>query len=241
MTKYDPYNLEVCNMRAIKACNHIVADIKYLFSSAKHNIISFKNLDIRNFFASPVIHRPWHLTWCVKKTATKLQHVIELGIGDGYSARILTKVLNDIEIFGFDSFKGLPDNWIKGPCNIFKKGSFKRQTPPIFPPNFKIIKGFFTESIPRWLKEKQGDIRLMHIDCDLYASAKQVLTLTNERIKEGTIIIFDELFSWYSPEKYENWQEGEWKALFEWMKEFDREIIVLCRDDWEAVAIKVIK
>ena len=50
----------------------------------------------------------------------------------------------------------------------------------------------------------------------------------------GTIILFDELIN------YAYWKDGEWKALQEWIKEFDRELE--CIDEhYTQVAYKVIK
>jgi hypothetical protein len=52
----------------------------------------------------------------------------------------------------------------------------------------------------------------LHIDCALYSSTACVLRLVAERIVPGTVILFDELIG------YPGWQEGEYKALCEWVE-----------------------
>ena len=62
----------------------------------------------------------------------------------------------------------------------------------------------------------------------------------NHRIKENTVIVFDELCDFNKSGNLTTWEQHEWKALCEWLKEFNREIEVLSRDIWSA-AIRVIK
>ena len=62
-------------------------------------------------------------------------------------------------------------------------------------------------------------IALLHVDCDLYSSTKDVLYSLNDYIKENTIIVFDE---WY----YNNnpkYNDHEQKCFYEWVKDFNRE------------------
>ena len=47
----------------------------------------------------------------------------------------------------------------------------------------------------------------LHIDSDLYSSARTVLFLLHEQIVSGTIIEFDEYFN------YPNWKQHEYKAF----------------------------
>ena len=56
-------------------------------------------------------------------------------------------------------------------------------------------------------------IKLMHIDSDLYSSAKTIFNYTKERIQKGTIIIFDEFFN------YPGWENGEFLAFKEFIDE----------------------
>ena len=38
-------------------------------------------------------------------------HILEFGVGEGRSLRLL-KALTDKTIYGFDSFDGLPEDWV---------------------------------------------------------------------------------------------------------------------------------
>ncbi|CAF3164831.1 unnamed protein product, partial [Rotaria socialis] len=49
----------------------------------------------------------------------------------------------------------------------------------------------------------------IHIDCDIYDGARDVLFLLGSRLVSGTILVFDELFN------YPNYEKHEIKALFE--------------------------
>ena len=69
--------------------------------------------------------------------------------------------------------------------------------------------GFFEYTIPKFLNVENQNCAFVHIDSDLYSSAKTVLTLLKNRIVTGTIIAFDD---------FHNWKcclDGEFKALLE--------------------------
>jgi hypothetical protein len=53
----------------------------------------------------------------------------------------------------------------------------------------------------------------MHIDSDLYSSAKTIFRYTEKNIQEGTVIIFDEFFN------YPGWENGEFLAFKEFTYE----------------------
>jgi hypothetical protein len=147
-------------------------------------------------------------------------YVLEFGVGGGNSLNYIAG-LTDRRIFGFDSFEGLPENWSPNSQIIFAKGSFKYDPPENVQDNVELVTGWFEDTIPVWKEVNFGPIAFLHIDSDLYSSCVTILTELNDQIKPGTIILFDELIS------YLNWEEGEWKALQEWMSEYDREVFEL--------------
>jgi Macrocin-O-methyltransferase (TylF) len=53
----------------------------------------------------------------------------------------------------------------------------------------------------------------MHLDADLYSSTKTVLDAFRERIRPGTVIVFDEYYN------YPNWREHEFRAFQEFIAE----------------------
>lgn len=91
--------------------------------------------------------------------------------------------------------------------------------------NVKFYKGLFSDTLPYFLEEEEEEeddddddeqrpVRLMNIDCDMYASTKDVFDAIHNRIRSGTIIIFDEYVG--NP----HWKEDEIKAFQEAVKEF---------------------
>lgn len=141
--------------------------------------------------------------------------VLEFGVASGESITDLSVYFHDRTIFGFDSFKGLPEDWKPG----FPKGAFAGAFPDKIPRNVKLVPGWFDETMPGWLAENEGYVDFIHIDCDLYSSTHTVLDyLKNEgRLRSGAVILFDEYFN------YPGWQEHEHKALTELFRPQDYE------------------
>lgn len=160
----------------------------------------------------------------------------EFGVYKGSS---LTQIRNFRKplVYGFDSWEGLPDAWDHGQGEPHLKGHFSCEPPVDLPTGVCLIKGWFCDTIPEWLSENPDDIQLLHIDCDLYTSTKDVLTLLDTRIKPGCIILFDELCNFDNT--YPNWRIGEWKALLEWVIKFKRSIKPIGRTDHQQVAFVV--
>ena len=139
-------------------------------------------------------------------------HYVEFGVYTGeFSIRFIASRVSDRAIVGFDSFEGLPEDW-HGRNMV--KGTFSLEGKlPKVPHNVKLQPGWFNVSLPRWLEANPGPMAFIHIDSDLYASAKTVFDLVAERIVPGTVIAFDEYFN------YPNWQHHEFKAFHEYVKE----------------------
>jgi hypothetical protein len=155
-------------------------------------------------------------------------HVIEFGVFQGDSLRHMASQVKFIH--GFDSFQGLPEDWtwhVSGP-NDHPKGMFSVSgwSGITWPNNARIWPGMFADTIPQWLAEVSGPIGMIHIDSDLYSSARDILFGLNDRIVQGTVLVFDELYAgWEDCDgAYSNWREHEWRALQEWLAECDRAV-----------------
>ncbi len=135
---------------------------------------------------------------------------MEFGVYKGKSIRNIAGQTKD-EIFGFDSFEGLPKDWILSYKNV--DFSLEGCMPEDLPSNVKLVKGLFSETIPAFLEEHDEPVAFLHIDCDLYLSTKTVLTNLQSRIKSGTIILFDEFFN------FPQWQQHEYRAFMEFIDE----------------------
>jgi hypothetical protein len=154
---------------------------------------------------------------------------LEFGVWKGDSIRKIASFART-NVFGFDSFEGLPEGWRPG----YPAGAFALNALPDVPENVELVKGWFNETLPRFLEANTGPISFIHMDCDLYSSTKTVLDLCNPRILSGTVILFDELVN------HPRWESGEYKALHEWAQQTARQFdyIGYCPTD-EQVAIKI--
>ena len=139
--------------------------------------------------------------------------VAEFGIYKGKSLKYLCSLFP--KVYGFDSFKGLPEDWIKGRY----KGHFSIDESKLkFPTNAIVYKGWFNETIPLFLEDNKQNAQFIHIDCDIYSSTKDVMMMLNDRIVNGTYILFDELFG------YKNWREHEALVAYEWEKKYKKQL-----------------
>jgi hypothetical protein len=118
-------------------------------------------------------------------------------------------------VYGFDTFTGLPADWRPG----YGAGGFNIPNGTLIsvPSNVVLVKGLFIDTLPAQLRlidreyQCNTPVSFVHIDCDLYDSARDVLFLLGSRLVTGSIIVFDELFNYPGYEKYEI------KALYEFL------------------------
>ena len=122
---------------------------------------------------------------------------LEFGVWKGESIRYWS-VLNrhpDSRFFGFDTFKGLPEEW-RFFAEVLPKGSFdaKGKEPDFDDARVKFIKGLFQDVLPDFLKDFTANHRLIiNCDADLYSSTLYVLGSMNPFLKPGSIAILDEI------------------------------------------------
>ena len=166
---------------------------------------------------------------------------LEFGVHRCKSINMMAKHDPKRNFTGFDSFEGLPEDWVQNPDASYirhPKGSFaldEGEEMPHTEPNVSLVKGWFEDSLPVWLTTPEAveRIGILHIDCDLYSSTKTVLDLMNDKIEPGMFLMFDELFSEppkdvASEKHYFTWEEHEWKALKEWMETYNRTLKTIC-------------
>lgn len=128
---------------------------------------------------------------------------LEFGVATGATVTHLAGLV-DTPIYGFDSFEGLPEDWRTG----FGQGSFSGCIPSV-PSNVKLVRGWFSETLPIFLSQHKEKVSFIHIDCDLYSSTKCVFDLLRDRICKGTVIQFDEYWN------YPGWKKHEYLAFEE--------------------------
>jgi hypothetical protein len=128
-------------------------------------------------------------------------------------------------VYGFDTFNGLPTDWRPG----FNRGTFgmPNGTKLSVPSNVVLVKGLFIDTLPTHLRlidrkyQCKTPVSFVHIDCDIYDGARDVLFLLGSRFVPGTVLVFDELFNYPSYEKHEI------KALFEFLSGSNLQLIPL--------------
>jgi hypothetical protein len=132
-------------------------------------------------------------------------HVLEFGVFKGGTIRYIAAKDPNRSVHGFDSFEGLPEAWTG---NTLGKGTFALgDNLPKVPRNVALHRGWFNETLPKWLTSNPGEIAFVHIDCDVYSSTKTIFDLIAPRLVAGSIIVFDEYFG------YPNWKNHEFKAF----------------------------
>ena len=188
--------------------------------------------------------RDRHLLEALKST-TIAGPVMEFGVWQGKTISRIGTHFSGQKVWGVDSFVGLPEPWFtkstqEGPSHPAGKFSLEGELPGSAP-NVELVAGWFSDTIPTWLEQNSGDICFLHIDSDLYSSALTVLTLLNDRIVPGTVIVFDEMYPWADYDRYDLWEQGEFKALGEWISKYNREFIPLFRSNHQQASIIITK
>lgn len=163
--------------------------------SAVRDYVSHHMGSVREF---PLSKQKEYLSYCLS-CAPKEGLVAEFGVFDGASIEMIAALTRG-RVFGFDSFRGLSSDWTPA----YPKGSFDRKGElPQVPGNVTLVPGMFSETLDRFLAENPGPFSFIHIDCDLYESARDVLSRLKGRVVPGTVIAFDEYIFWESPGKQE--------------------------------------
>ncbi len=156
---------------------------------------------------------------------------LEFGVFEGVTINHIAKSLPNQTIHGFDCFDGLPEDWTLGAS----AGSYSTQGKvPNVEDNVRLHIGLFGDVLPAFRDGHSAPIALLHIDSDIYSSANTVLTLLEQQIVPGTVIVFDEFLN------YPGFKEHEYRAFFEFIDRAGRNYrLISYVDRGFSVAIKV--
>lgn len=166
-------------------------------------------------FGVPAAMLRWSLT-----AAPPQGLAMEFGVRRGNSIRILAAASEGV-IHGFDSFEGLPEPWVKAAAGALGTGGHM----PSVPDNVILHPGWFADSLVPFLAANPGPLAFANIDCDIYSSTRTVLWALADRIKPGSVLLFDELIG------NRSWRHDEYRALSEFAAEFGR--------SWQVLAINL--
>ncbi len=138
---------------------------------------------------------------------------VELGVRTGKTINFIAALNPRQIVYGFDSFEGLPETWIREDA-LVPVGAGGLKNPNELPSvlnNVKLIKGWFKNTLPKFTNSEP--IAFLHVDCDLYSSAATAFKHLGNRIQPGSILIFDEFYN------YPSSKDHEFKAFQEFLSE----------------------
>lgn len=139
---------------------------------------------------------------------------VEFGVFSGYSINYFSNKITNKNFYGFDSFEGLREDWVG---TSVTKGTFNLDgILPKVNANVSLVRGWFDDSLPNFLKKHSDDFSFIHFDADTYESTALLLDLIGHRIVKGTVVVFDEYLG------FANWQNGEYRA---WKQFIEKENI----------------
>ena len=136
--------------------------------------------------------------------------ILEFGVFEGTSINYFANKLPGHKIYGFDSFKGLKEDW-NGTQHL--AGMFDRKGKlPRVESNVILVDGWFDETLPSFIENNKDDFCFIHFDADTYKSTKFLLGQLANKIKANSILVFDEYIG------FPGWRHGEYKAWQEFVK-----------------------
>src|SRR5581483_12162870 len=136
------------------------------------------------------------------------------------------KAWDEMRFIAFDSFEGMPEpRGFDTLFEAFPRGSYacseeqfranlRRASVPL--DKVVTVKGFFEETLNETTARRIGLRRaaVIHIDSDLYESAKRALDFVTPYLCDGSVVIFNEWYQFHG-----NPTLGEQRAFAEWRAE----------------------
>lgn len=182
----------------------------------------------------PAMSRPEHIAHSVAVAGPGM--ALEFGVASGFSLRLIAAEAPD-RTWGFDSFRGLPDEWRPGAGHVCGAGSFRCPVPRDI--HDILVVGRIEDTLPAWMASHTDPIAFVHFDLDLYGPTRFGLSQLNDRIGRGCILRFDELCAQERCPWFTAWREHEYRALCEWQEECRRTTHPISRDGEVGVAVLV--
>jgi len=141
---------------------------------------------------------------------------LEFGVrnGDSIFKWATLNTNSNSRFIGFDSFEGLPEDWVSV-TGTAPKGSFSVAgiVPATNDPRVRFIKGWFCNTLRPFLQDFRPRSRLViHNDADLYSSTLYTLSTLDPFLRPSSILIFDEFAN----------PLHEWRAFRDYITAFGR-------------------
>lgn len=163
--------------------------------------------------------------------------IVECGVFGGVSLALLARAISfdpkgmTRRVVGVDSFEGLPASaeeharWREGDCRemhsphpLIPVGQpiSRAATLELFErcelPAPRLIEGRFDAVLPKVVPSELTQIALLHVDCDLYESTRDVFASVGPALQDGTILLFDDWFHYKGHPR-----KGEARAFHEFL------------------------
>jgi len=145
--------------------------------------------------------------------------VVEFGVATGsnleHLARACERRCNGREVWGFDSFEGLPEPDPVLDGGIWQKGMYPADYDAVRAwmraderPFLRLVKGWFADTLAAEPARSMGPVAYARVDGDLYQSAVESLAFLTPRLADGAVLVFDD-WQW-------DWGVAEPRAFREW-------------------------
>jgi hypothetical protein len=160
---------------------------------------------------------------------------LEMGVCTGKTINFIAALNPEQQIWGFDSFDGLPEEWARPDITV-PQGTFRVNIDGWMPPvlhNVSLVKGLFDQTLPQFKDQilKSTPIAFLHVDCDIYASTKEIFERLGDNIVSGTVIVFDEMYNYPGAEKH------EFKAFQEFLERTGKKSVYLAYNQYFEQAV----
>lgn len=181
---------------------HLSKDCYEFFKDEMQNASIFlKPKDIRHFA----------ITRSLKNIKGSSNLFLEFGVFKGESINFFAEILEKLKfnIYGFDSFEGLEEDWNMNEYNPIGTFSLNKKKPKV-KKNVILIEGKVQVTLDSFLeKNKDKKIIFAHLDMDTYLPTKFTLKKIKSFLTKGSVLLFDQFYA------YPNWKEHEYKAFIE--------------------------
>jgi len=175
-------------------------------------------------------------TGCIEKLqhlkGTEIGDYLEFGVFNGSSigsmhiARTKTKMINEMRLFGFDAFQGLPPGSESEDGGVWKAGYYAcsfAQTQSclnrrgISPDDIEWVQGWYNETLVPSLTQNYDfkNLGIVFVDCDTYSSSKTVMDFITPLITSPVIFCFDD----WKLNDLDLMEEGEYRSFNEFLEE----------------------
>lgn len=175
---------------------------EFFKNDIKKSVVFINDEDIRKYSIIKAIENHLFLTNNL---------FLEFGVYKAESINYFSNILKKYNknIYGFDSFVGLEEEWITTEYHEVETFSLKGKIPKVNN-NVLIIQGKVQDTFEEFIiKNKLSKISFIHIDLDTYLPTKFVLEKAKQFLIKGSVILFDEFYG------YPGWQNQEYKAFNE--------------------------